>query len=104
MSTKQKGICPFCNNNVAAEIIEENTIRRDKCRCPDCNETLYLCRTPGCHNYAKGTQVYDHELCPSCTATAADAGSSVASTVGKVAGSVAIAALSAVAIAAVKKD
>jgi ribosomal protein S27AE len=103
MSTKQKGICPFCGNNVAAEIIEENTIRRDRCKCPECGETVFLCRTPGCHDFAKGTQVYDHELCPSCTSTVADAGSGVAATVGKVVGAVAIAALSAVAVAAVKK-
>ena len=104
MSAKQKGRCPFCSKTVAAEIIEENTIRRDKCRCTECGETVYLCRSPGCHDYAKGTQVYDHELCPSCTSTAADTGSGVASTVGKVVGAVAIAALSAVAVAAVKKD
>lgn len=104
MNVKQKGICPFCGKNVAAEIVEENTIRRDKCRCPECDETVFLCRTPGCHDFSKGTQVYDHELCPSCTSTVADAGSGVASTVSKVVGAVAIAALSAVAVAAVKKN
>ncbi len=103
MNAKQKGICPFCSKNVAAEIIEENTIRRDRCKCPECGETVFLCRTPGCHDFAKGTQVYDHELCPSCTGTVADAGSGVASIIGKVAGAVAIAALSAMAVAAVKE-
>lgn len=41
MNAKQKGICPFCSKNVAAEIIEENTIRRDRCKCPECGETVF---------------------------------------------------------------
>ncbi|MNC43716.1 hypothetical protein D3C75_925910 [compost metagenome] len=69
---KQKGKCPFCEETVAATVIEDNTVRRDKCQCPNCNEFIFLCRSPGCHDYAKGTQVYDHELCPSCTDTVSE--------------------------------
>ena len=67
MDTKQKGKCPFCEQQVAAVIAERNKVRRDRCRCPSCEETIFLCRVPGCNDYAKGTSVYDHELCPSCT-------------------------------------
>ncbi|WP_144106765.1 hypothetical protein [Paraburkholderia sp. BCC1886] len=81
MPTKQKGKCPFCNQAVTPEIVEENTVRRDKLKCPECSEPLYVCRTPGCHDFAKGTAVYDHELCPDCTETAGN----VAAEVGKAA-------------------
>ena len=81
MTKKQEGKCPFCSKAVEPDVIEENTIRRDKCRCPECQETIYLCRSPGCHDYAKGTSVYDHELCPACTETT----SNVAAEVGKAA-------------------
>ncbi|HHQ4570149.1 TPA: hypothetical protein ACSP3H_000992 [Aeromonas veronii] len=67
MNAKQKGKCPFCEKNVSAVVLEANTVRRDRCECPSCKESIYLCRIPGCHDYAKGTSVYDHELCPSCT-------------------------------------
>lgn len=73
MITKQKGRCPFCEKTVAAVITEENTVRRDTCKCPSCHESIYLCRVPGCHDYAKGTSVYDHEFCASCTEKIADA-------------------------------
>lgn len=66
MNTKQKGLCPFCDANVAADVLEARTLRRDRCRCPNCEETLYVCRSPGCHNYTKGTASWDHELCPEC--------------------------------------
>src|SRR5688500_17008543 len=85
MSLKQKGKCPFCSKSVQAIIFEENTVRRDKCRCPECDETIYICRVLGCHDYAKGTDIYDHELCPACTATAANVASSVGSATGKAA-------------------
>jgi hypothetical protein len=85
VSTKQKGICPFCNKAVAAHVIQGNTVRRDKCKCPECGEFIYLCRTPGCHDYAKGTDTYDHELCPSCTATAGEAAKGAGSFVAKAA-------------------
>lgn len=85
MIAKQKGKCPFCDKSVQALVEEENVIRRDRCKCPECGETIYLCRTPGCHDYAKGTKVYDHELCPSCTSTVSETTSSVASTAGKAA-------------------
>lgn len=84
MNTKQKGLCPFCKNAVAAKIAEDNTLRRDKCLCPDCNEPVYLCRTPGCNDYAKGTEVYDHEFCTSCTEILYSAGASVGGVVGAI--------------------
>lgn len=73
MATKQKGKCPFCSKVVSPEIVEKNTVRRDRCKCPECGEEIYLCRSLGCHDFAKGTSVYDHELCPSCTETASNA-------------------------------
>src|SRR5215831_12960222 len=97
MEKKQKGKCPFCLNAVEPDVIEENTIRRDRCRCPECRETIYLCRSPGCHDYAKGTSVYDHELCPACTETVG----SVAAEVGKAALKVGVAVATAIAMAAV---
>ncbi|WGE31637.1 hypothetical protein NYR60_07165 [Actinobacillus genomosp. 2] len=67
MSIKAKGICPYCSDSIIAKVIEENYIRRDKCICPSCNKVIYICRSPGCNNYAKGGDVWDDELCPSCT-------------------------------------
>lgn len=96
MTTKQKGKCPFCLKMVAPEIVEKNTIRRDRCKCPECGEEIYLCRSPGCHDFAKGTSVYDHELCPSCTETA----SNTAAEVGKAVLKVAVAVGTAVAVGA----
>ena len=54
MVSKHQGGCPFCKGTVTPEVLEENTLRRDKCQCPECANTLYVCRTPGCHSYAKG--------------------------------------------------
>ena len=101
METKQAGKCPFCEKNVRAVVVEENKIRRDKCKCPECDEIVFICRTPSCHDYAKGTSVYDHELCPSCSDAAASAGKSVASGAGKVVVAAATVAVSAVVAAAV---
>ena len=67
MSGKSKGLCPFCNEQVVPYVIEENTIRRDKCQCPECSGILYVCRSPGCNNYAKGGDFWDDEFCPTCT-------------------------------------
>jgi hypothetical protein len=65
---KPAGKCPFCNELVRAEVIEStNSLRRDKCRCPRCGETLYVCRMPGCDNYARSGLVWDDELCPTCS-------------------------------------
>lgn len=50
-------------------LLQENTVRRDVCECPECKKQLLICRTPGCQNYAKGGDIYDDELCPSCTAS-----------------------------------
>ena len=97
--TKQKGTCPFCKENVAAILVEDNTVRRDKCRCPQCNEFVFLCRSPGCHDYAKGTQVYDHELCPSCTETVTDG----LKVIGKTALTLATTIISGLILAAAKK-
>lgn len=96
MTTKQKGMCPFCSKIVAPEIAEENKIRRDRCKCPECGEEIYLCRSPGCHDFAKGTSVYDHEFCPSCTETV----SNTAAEVGKAALKIAVAVATSVAVAA----
>lgn len=67
MANKHIGICPFCKADTAAEIIEENDFRRDMCRCTECEKTIYVCRTPGCDDYARGGSSYDDELCPQCT-------------------------------------
>ncbi|MCT6876295.1 hypothetical protein [Frischella perrara] len=63
---KSKGRCPFCKKKIRPIIIEENTLRRDKCKCPACNEIIYVCRIFGCQNYAKGSESYDDECCPKC--------------------------------------
>lgn len=63
---KHLGKCPWCGNEVRAIVEEENYIRRDSCRCPDCGGKILICRTPGCTNYAKGG-FWDDECCPECT-------------------------------------
>ncbi|MBA5202210.1 hypothetical protein [Pectobacterium aroidearum] len=72
MAKKHPGICPHCREKVTPDIIEENSIRRDKCKCPKCEGVVYVCRTPGCDDYAKGGNTYDEELCPQCTKVVAD--------------------------------
>ena len=69
MANKHAGICPYCGDNVTPVLIEENNIRRDVCKCPSCEKQLLICRTPGCQNYTKGGEIYDDELCPSCTSS-----------------------------------
>jgi hypothetical protein len=96
---KQIGECPFCHESVKANIVEGNTARRDKCQCPKCDEFVYVCRTPGCHDYAKGTSFYDHELCPDCTKTLSSAASEIGKTGLKIAGTAGAALL----VAAFKK-
>lgn len=73
MATKHLGVCPFCKELGRPVVLEENTMRRDKCMCAnsECKETIYTCRTPGCDDYAKGGMIYDDELCPGCMRTAA---------------------------------
>ena len=95
MDTKQKGLCPFCKENVAALIVDEHIVRRDRCLCPKCGESLYSCRNPACHDYAKGTKKYDHEFCSSCAKSAADATKGIISLAGKVLTAVATTALGA---------
>jgi hypothetical protein len=106
LATKQKGMCPFCALAVEAVIVEVNTARRDKCRCPNCGETVFVCRTPACHDYAKGTASWDHELCPGCSAdvgrAAAEIGS-VAVEFGKAAAKIAGTAVAVAVVAKVKK-
>ena len=52
MTSKHKGLCPFCKAEVIPRVIQENHVRRDKCECPECKEAIYICRAPGCENYA----------------------------------------------------
>ena len=63
---KPIGICPHCNHEVRAKIFVKNNLRRDMCKCPNCEETIYVCRNYGCRNYAVGGDYYDDELCPTC--------------------------------------
>lgn len=72
MATKHEGICGHCRQTVSPVVIEENTLRRDKCQCPDCKQDLYVCRSPGCDDYAKGGKGYDEEFCPGCTKSMAE--------------------------------
>ncbi len=67
MTKKHSGMCPFCNQEVMPEVVKQNIFRRDKCVCPSCGKAVYVCRSPGCSNYAKSGPLWDHELCPSCT-------------------------------------
>src|SRR5271169_3187775 len=103
MMKKQKGACPFCSQSVEPTVVEENTLRRDKLRCPECGETVFLCRSPGCHHFAKGTTVYDHELCPSCTEAAGNVAGEIGKTVLKIGGAVATALATAVVLGKAKK-
>jgi hypothetical protein len=96
MSNKHSGPCPYCGETITPELVEKNTIRRDVCLCPECKKQLLVCRTPGCHNYTKGGEIYDDELCPSCTA-------SIASGLGEVLKWGAMAAAGAIATAVVAK-
>lgn len=97
MANKHAGICPYCGDNVTPVLIEENNIRRDVCKCPSCEKQLLICRTPGCQNYTKGGEIYDDELCPSCT-------SSLTSGLGEVFKWGAMAAAAAIATAVVGVD
>ena len=66
MAIKPLGPCPFCKEVVRAEVSDRHYLRRDKCACPECRETIYICRSPGCESYAKGGDIYDDEWCPEC--------------------------------------
>lgn len=66
MTRKPLGQCPVCKADIRAVVVEGMTLRRDRCECPDCGASIYVCRAPGCDNYAKGGELYDDELCPSC--------------------------------------
>ena len=96
MTKKHIGKCPYCNEDVEPNVIEGNTMRRDKCQCPrtECGGILYVCRTPGCHNYAKGGDMYDDELCPECTSSLLSHSGDVVKTVLLTAASIAVAAAS----------
>ena len=80
--TKQTGACPFCKAQIEAIVVESNTIRRDRCTCPSCKQPILVCRTPSCHDYAKGTETWDHEFCPDCTQKAGEVSSQTLSAVG----------------------
>jgi len=66
MSAKHFGRCSFCEDRVKPDVIEKNFFRRDKCQCPACEGIIYECRSPLCHDYAKGGDYYDDELCRWC--------------------------------------
>ena len=101
MATVQQGKCPFCKQVVLPKIVETGVIQRNKLQCPTetCGQYMYKCRTPGCHDFAKWTEVYDHEFCPDCTESV----NNVAGAVGKAALAVAVAAGAAFAKAAATK-
>jgi MinD superfamily P-loop ATPase len=84
MSLKHLGECPFCKQSVRAQVVEKNILRRDKCACPSCGGTLYVCRAPACDNYAKGGDIYDDEFCPGCTSGTGTLVTGVAATVAAV--------------------
>jgi hypothetical protein len=73
MSGKHLGRCSFCEEKIKPVAVEKNFLRRDKCRCPECNEIIFECRNPFCHDYAKGGEYYDNELCRWCTENTGDA-------------------------------
>lgn len=75
---KPAGLCPYCKKMVHANVIVENDLRRDQCQCPSCEELIYVCRSPGCHDFAKAGEYYDEELCPVCTKGAAKIGVGIA--------------------------
>lgn len=64
---KKEGLCPFCTKLVQPNVTKTNYFRRDKCICPECNATVYVCQGIGCNNFTKGGSLYDDCLCPSCT-------------------------------------
>ncbi|WP_131604661.1 hypothetical protein [Pectobacterium carotovorum] len=66
MKLKSLGVCPFCKKNVRPVVVEANYARRDKCQCPECKESVYVCRGFGCEDYTKGGELYDDEFCPKC--------------------------------------
>ncbi|HOX46092.1 MAG TPA: hypothetical protein PK668_20990 [Myxococcota bacterium] len=78
MSSKPMGKCPFCHHKVHAKIVEENSWRRDVCRCPECGERILVCRMPGCKDFAEGGETWDEEFCPDCTAAGTGAASTLA--------------------------
>lgn len=74
---KALGKCPFCENKMIPEVIEHNSLRRDQCKCTECENIIYICRAPSCKNYAKGSKYYDEEFCPDCTARVLGAGGGI---------------------------
>jgi hypothetical protein len=89
MEVKPIGKCPFCGGKVQAVVTDENSCRRDNCKCPACSKQILICRTPGCTNYAKGGELWDDEFCPECTSEVVD----VLKKLGTVAASTALAIL-----------
>ncbi|WP_175653835.1 hypothetical protein [Pseudomonas sp. Marseille-P9899] len=73
-SFKDKGKCPFCEKTMTPDISEKNNIRRDKCECTNCRRVIYVCRAPGCRDYARGGSLYDDEFCISCSDKIAEFG------------------------------
>jgi len=66
MLKKPLGICPHCQCNVRAKVVENKTITRDICICPECSEKVLRCRSPGCNNYTEYDDFFN-ELCPKCS-------------------------------------
>lgn len=67
MSFKDEGRCPFCKESMTPDVLEENNLRRDKCKCTKCERFIYICRAPGCREYARGGDAYDDEFCIQCS-------------------------------------
>lgn len=78
---KHLGLCPFCKGMISPVVVEQNGVRRDICKCPECEGSVLVCRSPGCDNYAKGGNLYDEELCPECTRSVTTTGGALLMTV-----------------------
>jgi len=77
MEVKHVGICPYCGDSVQPLVVVHNYVRRDACKCPNCEKMILVCRVPGCSDYAKGGDVYDEEMCPAHTASIVNGGGEV---------------------------
>lgn len=74
MGYKDEGKCPFCKETMTPEVTQENTLRRDKCKCSKCERDIYVCRAPACRDYARGGDMYDDEFCMDCSDKLAEFG------------------------------
>jgi hypothetical protein len=53
--------------------VQSTSLGLNRKRSPHCPQTDHN-RSPGCQNYAKGGDLYDDELCPSCTSGVSEFG------------------------------